>query len=160
MSRNISFSNDKTKDFGVRADLLSDVTLTDTGFTIDFYVSNGDLHSLSHETGEVSDLTKQAAAYGIEQRIKTSANLKADARTPEKISEIVAKSINALQEHGWQPTRSVGTTPTASILEQAFLAKEGNTKEMWDALDIVGKRVVRKDAVVNKEYLRLQYEAA
>jgi len=158
--RIISFSNGVSKNFGVRAGLLSDTTLTDNGFTIDFYVSNGHMFTFSRENVSTDPFTIAAAAYGVEQRVKSATNMKQEERTADKIAEQVLKVLTSLKEEGWTATRQAGTgTSKPSTLEQAFLSVEGNTKEAWESMDANAKRNVRKDKRVNKAFLLLQADA-
>lgn len=159
--RIISFPNGVSKNFGVRAGLLSDTTLTDNGFTVDFYVPNGHSFQFSRENVSTDKFTIAAAAYGVEQRVKSATNMKPEERTADKIAEQVLKVLTSLKEEGWTAARQAGTgTSKPSTYEKAFLAVEGNTQDMWDALSAPEKRNVRKDPEVNAAYLEIQTKIA
>ena len=157
--RIVSFPNGVSKNFGVRSGLLSETNLTENGFTVNFYVSNGSLFTFERADVSNDAFTIAAAAYGVEQRVKAATNMKQEERTEVRIAEAVEKTLTSLSE-GWTATRQAGVgSSKPSILEQAFLSVEGNTKEMWDSMDVVAKRNVRKDKKVNKAFLLLQAEA-
>ena len=156
--RIISFDNGKEKNFGVRAGLLSETVTTETGFSVTFYVSNGQYFTFTRDNVSTDAFTIAAAAYGVEQRVKSATNMKQEVRTEQKICEVVLEVLSSLSSEGWTSTRTSGngTAAKPSILEQAFLSVEGNTKEAWDSLDVVAKRNARKDKRVNKAFLLLQ----
>jgi flagellar biosynthesis GTPase FlhF len=158
--RIVSFPNGVSKNFGVRSGLLSETNITENGFTVNFYVSNGSLFTFERADVSNDAFTIAAAAYGVEQRVKAATNMKQEERTEAKIAEAVEKTLTALSE-GWTATRQagVGSASKPSILEQAFLSIEGNTKETWDSMDVIAKRNVRKDKRVNKAFLLLQAQA-
>jgi hypothetical protein len=159
--RIISFSNGVEKNFGKVSVLLSEVITTLTGFSVNFYISNGKLLTFTREDVSNDAFTIAAAAYGVEQRVKAATNLKQEDRTAEKVAELVEKVLTTLSESGWTSTRNSGSGAASkpSTFELAFLSVEGNTKEAWDALDSAAKRNVRKDPRVNKAYLQIQADA-
>ncbi len=149
------------KDFGVRSDLLSETTLTETGFAVNFYVSNGQHFSFAKEDVSNDPFILAAAAYGVDQRVKVATNMRQDSRTPEFIASKVADALASFEKDGWAVTRSSGTgIVKQSILAQAYLSIEGNTQEMWDALDVKEKQLIRSvDKRVDKAFYRLKSES-
>ena len=154
--RIITFPNGVIKDFGKRMSLVSDINVTGTVFSVDFYVSNGAYFQFTKDTACGEDFVVQAAAYGVEQRIKNATNLASTKRTPETICQIIQDTLASFNEEGWNTGRGAGKgTAAPSTYELAYLSVEGNTKESWEALG-VDKRNVRKDPRVNKAFYELQ----
>jgi hypothetical protein len=152
--RIVSFPNGVSKNFGVRSGLLSETNLTENGFTVNFYVSNGSLFTFERADVSNDAFTIAAAAYGVEQRVKAATNMKQEGRTEVKIAETVEKTLTSLSE-GWTAPRQAGSGSS----KPSILSIEGNTKETWDSMDVVAKRNVRKDKKVNKAFLLLQADA-
>lgn len=123
----VSMSDGSVVSFGSRARLISDQTITATGFELVFNIITGVILRYTFDAGkEVPKLLLEMAAFGAASKAKASTA----GASVNDIKEIIEAKI-AEFEAGLFPTRGAAAPAALTMYQEAYCKAEG-----WDIADL------------------------
>jgi len=141
----VTFSDCETRNFGKVARVLTDTpNLTSSGYTITFRIVDGTLINYVHNDSFASELTKQQAAWGVCEKVRTMIQHERDiVRIKRKISdtlEVISKGVFI--------TKSMGTDKIPSCWAKAWAEIYNEDVRNYEFLSREEKLSLRKDKEV------------
>ena len=147
----ISFSDGESRNFGKVARVLTDTpNLTSSGYTITFRIVDGTLINYVHSDANASDFTKQQAAWGVCEKVRTMLQHEKDVtRIKRKINdtlEVISKGVFL--------TKSMGTDKLPSGWAKAWAEIYNEDVRNYEFLSREEKLALRK----NREVILKRFE--
>jgi hypothetical protein len=141
----VTFSDGETRNFGKVARVLTDTpSLTSSGYSITFRIVDGTIINYVHNDTNANELTKQQAAWGVCEKVRTMIQHERDVvRIKRKINdtlEVISKGVFI--------TKAMGTDKLPSGWAKAWAAVYGEDVRNYELLSREEKFALRSDREV------------
>ena len=148
----VTFSDGEYRNFGKVARVLTDIpNLTSSGYTLIFRIVDGTLIKYVHQDSFASELTKQQAAWGVCEKVRTMIQHERDVN-------LIKRKINDTLEvisKGVFLTKSMGTSKIPSGWAKAWSEVYNEDVRNYELLSREEKLALRKDKAIFLKRIQL-----
>ena len=148
----VTFPDGETRNFGKVARVLTDIpNLTSSGYFLIFRIVDGTLITYEHLDGFASELTKQQAAWGVCEKVRTMIQ-------HEKDVNLIKRKINDTLEviiKGVFLTKTMGTKDVYSSWAKAWAEVSGDGIRNYEFLSREEKIALMKDKAIILKRIQL-----